>query len=168
MSKVRDIARQIVDALPDDADFDDLDEFLWERVDVEHGRDDFDEGRIEPFRNIDPEAKAHPGVSALRWSEHAAESYRKTKQNWKSRSPAELEEFSSAVLQALESLNESLDAGINLPEMGDSSIRELRARVKHIAYRIIYDVNEGHVRTLWFTDNKTCYRNIIGYPADEQ
>lgn len=45
MSKVKEVARQVVNALPEEADFADLDEFIWERAEVEQGRDDFEAGR---------------------------------------------------------------------------------------------------------------------------
>lgn len=164
MSKARDVALELAKALPEDADFDDLDEFLWERVDVENGRDDFVEGRIRSSREIMGEREVTPEVGALNWSESAAESYLKSLDHWSSTSSAELTMFESATLQALESLVASRRAGITLPEMGDASIQELRVRVNDIAYRIIHDVRDDATRILLFTDSRTCYRNMKGYP----
>lgn len=68
----------------------------------------------------------------------------------------------SAVLRALQAVIESPEAGISLPEMGDPSIREVHFRMPRPVCRIIYDVEESVVRILWFTDNRTCYRNGKG------
>jgi hypothetical protein len=46
VAEVKRIARQVVEALPDDASFSDLEEFLFERAMVEAGRDDIREGRV--------------------------------------------------------------------------------------------------------------------------
>jgi hypothetical protein len=45
VTDVKAVALQVVSALPEDADFSDLDEFLYERAMVERGRDDSRAGR---------------------------------------------------------------------------------------------------------------------------
>jgi hypothetical protein len=153
-----------VDALPDDADFGDLDEFLWESVDVERGRDDFAEGRISRFRDIARESVPGAEVGHLIWSDQAAEYYGETLQNLRTHFPDDLNHFEPNVQKALQSLTGATSEGITLPEMGDPSILELRVRVGRHMYRIIYDLLESKPRILSFTNNKTCYRNVRGYP----
>lgn len=52
MSKVREVAWHVVEALPPDADFSDLDELLRERAEVEQARDDFEAAAPDRWRRL--------------------------------------------------------------------------------------------------------------------
>lgn len=157
MADVKAVALQIVSALPDDADFSDLDEFLYDRAMVERGRDDLRAGRTRSPREAAPEIipSLHPTVT---WAEHATEALVEALRTSHAASPEESRAFGAAVATAVDSLVRAPQGGRSLPEMGDPSILEVALATARIRYRLIYDV-QGTVRILWFTDGITCYRN---------
>lgn len=67
---VKRIAAEVVAALPADADFDDLDEFLFERAQVERGREDFEAGRVLSTHDVLGDTARD--VSTVLWAESAA------------------------------------------------------------------------------------------------
>ena len=71
---VKRIAAEVVAALPADADFDDLDEFLFERAQVEQGREDFEVGRVLSTREVLGETTGD--VSTVLWAQSAAAAFR--------------------------------------------------------------------------------------------
>ena len=160
MATVREIARQVVDALPEDADFSDVDEFLYERAMVEQGRDELAAGKTRWPGRLTPLTDAkRPQVV---WSEHAAADFEVTLASSEASSPEEAHAFESAVLQAASSVASDPGVGMTLPEMGDPSIKEVPIGTSHIRYRLLYDFKDRVVRILWFMNNTTCYRNVRG------
>jgi len=159
VTDVKAVALQVVSALPDDADFSDLDEFLYERAMVERGRDDLCAGRTRSPREAAPEivpSRLHPTVT---WAEHATEALVEAARTSHATSPEESHAFGAAVASAVDSLVAAPRAGRSLPEMGDPSILDVAVATERIRYRLIYDVHGAAVRILWFTNNITCYRN---------
>ncbi len=148
---VKEIATEVVAALPADADFGDLDEFLSERAEVEQGREDFKGGRVQATSDVLGDAAQD--LSTVLWADSAATEFREAinRQNNESLVPA--------VLEVLRDLGRSEEKGVTLPEMGDPSIRERHVRTPRIRYRVVYDTCESKYRVLWFTSNTTCYRN---------
>ena len=149
---VKQVAQQLVAALPDDATFQDLDEFLWERSEVERGRDDLASGQVSSHAEVT--GSQEPGMEGVLWSGHAAESLR----------AAVEEEERAALLSAVHEACRSLVAGegsaISLPEMGDAGILEIAVRLARRRFRLLHERKGASIRMLWFTDNTTCYRNI--------
>lgn len=161
MANVKAVAQQVLDALPPDADFSDLDEFLFERAQVEDGRDEFYAGSTRSLQEILPGAEIPPTTSTTPWSDLAASELLEARRNSHSTSMEETAAFEKTVLAAVESIVAAPERGLSLPEMGDRSIREVRIKTpSRITYRIVYDVLDNGVRILWFTSNITCYRNI--------
>jgi plasmid stabilization system protein ParE len=158
VADVKAVALQVVSALPDDADFSDLDEFLYERAMVERGRDDFRAGRTRSPGEAAPDivSSLQPTVT---WAEHATEAFVEALRTSHAASPEESRAFGAAVVSAVESLVAAPQAGRSLPEMGDPSILDVTIATHRISYRLIYDLQGRTVRVLWFTDNTTCYRN---------
>jgi plasmid stabilization system protein ParE len=157
---VKAVAMQVVSALPDDAGFSDLDEFLYEREMVELGRDDFGVGRTRSLHETIPDVGSSGTQPEAAWSEHAIEAFQEALRTSHSASAEEARDFGATVLAAANSLSSSPDLGRSLPEMGDPSIREVPVRTARIRYRLIYDVVGMGARVLHFTSNITCYRNV--------
>ena len=74
MSKVKEIALQLVEALPEEADFSDLDEFIFERAEVETGRDDFEQGRTCSFEQVFSKVNRVGTSTRVELSKHAVDS----------------------------------------------------------------------------------------------
>jgi hypothetical protein len=148
---VKKIAMEVVAALPADADFGDLDEFLFERAQVEQGREDFEAGRVRATSDVLGDAARD--LATLLWAENAATAFREAN------ATQDRDSLVSAVLEVARNLGRPGDAGVALPEMGDPSIREHHVRTPRIRYRVVYDTAGSKRRILWFTDNTTCYRN---------
>jgi hypothetical protein len=149
MTRVKDVARQVVEALPHDASFSDLAEFLFEREMVEAGRDDLQAGLV---------ARRSGAV----WSNHAAKALGETLLGSHSSSASDTRAFEAIVTEASDSRRLLSATVTSLPEMGDATIREVPIRTARIRYRLLYEVVDGTVRVLWFTSNVTCYRNVRG------
>ena len=151
---VKKIAAEVVAALPADADFEDLDEFLFERAQVEQGREDFEAGRV--LSTSDVLGDAARDVSTVVWAESAATAFREANdEHDRSR-----DSLVAAVREVARDLGRSEEAGITLPEMGDPSIRERHVQTPRSRYRVLYDTRASNYRVLWFTNNTTCYRNM--------
>ena len=161
MATVRDIARQVVEALPNDADFTDLDEFLFERAMVETGRTDFELGRTRRAEDL-LQTAGETRLHAL-WSEHAAKAFLEALKTSHSGSPDDTRVFATAVAEAYVAF--PTQGSISLPEMGDPTIREVPVRTPRLPYRLLYDLVDGVLRVLCFTNNVTCYRNARGRAA---
>jgi len=149
---IKEIATEVVAALPADADFGDLDEFLFERAQVEQGREDFEAGRVRATSDVLCDVARD--LSAVLWAESAATAFGEA-QNAQDR-----DSLVVAVLEVARKLGRSEEAGISLPEMGEPSIRERHVRTPRSRYRIVYDTRGSKYRVLWFTNNTTCYRNV--------
>jgi hypothetical protein len=162
VAEVKRIARQVVEALPDDASFSDLEEFLFERAMVEAGRDDIREGRVRTAAELAPWANRGTWDVAVVWSEQSAVAFVEAFQGSHSDSPENARAFEGAVAQAASHARLQPGGGVSLPEMGDPSIREVRIPTPRIRYRLLYEVADGVPRVLWFTSNTTCYRNVRG------
>ena len=165
MLGVKDVARQVIEALPSDANFSDLAEFLFERAMVEAGRDQIRDGQTPSAVDFAPGAKPGAWDPTVVWSEQSAHEFVEAFQASHSGSPEEARSFEGAVADAARRACLSPLGGTSLPEMGDISIRELRIRTERISYRLIYEVVEDTPRVLWFTSNVTCYRNVRGREA---
>jgi hypothetical protein len=149
VTSVKDVARQVTEALPDDADYSDLAEFLFEREMVEVGRDDFEAGRVTRR-------------SGAVWSNHAAQARGEALLGSHSGSASDTRAFEAIVAKASDSGKLLSGTVTSLPEMGDATIREVPIRIARIRHRLLYEAVEGTVRVLWFTSNVTCYRNVRG------
>jgi hypothetical protein len=154
---VKRIAAEVVAALPADADFDDLDEFLFERSQAERGREDFEAGRV--VSTLDVLGDAAQGLSMVLWAESAATAFREAGET------PDRNSLVAAVLEVARKLARTEETSITLPEMGDPSIREHHVRTPRSRYRILYDTRESNCRVLWFTNNTTCYRNVRPDPS---
>jgi hypothetical protein len=155
---VKQIAAQIVAALPADAHFQDLEEFLFERAEVEEGREDFEASRVAAAADVLGAAAA--SLSDVVWAQSAAAAFRSAI-DASGRSSGE---FTDPVLAALRTLGRSGARDLSLPEMGDPSIRERHVEIAARRYRILYDTRGSTYRILWFTNNVTCYRNVRPSP----
>ena len=155
---VKKIAADVVAALPADADFDDLDEFLFERAQVEKGREDFEVGRVLSTREVLGETTGE--VSTVVWAQTAAAAFRREVNDGHDQ-----DTLVAAVADVVSKLDRSKESGITLPEMGDPSIRERHVRTPHVRYRALYDTQGSKHRVLWFTSNTTCYRNVRPDPS---
>jgi len=100
VAEVKRIARQVVEALPDDASFSDLEEFLFERAMVEAGRDDIREGRVRTAAELAPWANRGTWDVAVVWSEQSAVAFVEAFQGSHSDSPENARAFEGAVAQA--------------------------------------------------------------------
>jgi hypothetical protein len=154
---VKQIAGEVIAALPEDADFDDLEEFLFERARVEQGREDCEAGRV--LSNAEVIGDAAVGESDLVWAEHAATDLREAIAVAEEDSRIVSGSLIAAVRRATQQLLRDKDKGITLSEMGDPSIRELHVQTPRTRYRLVYDTRGSVFRVLWFTNNTTCYRN---------
>ena len=154
---VKKIAGEVVAALPADAGFDDLDEFLFERAQVERGREDFEAGRVLSARDVLGDAA---GLSAVVWAQSAAEEFREAINTQDRR-----ESFVAAVVEVARGLGRTDESSVTLPEMGDVSIREQHVETPRCLYRVLYDTRGSKYRVLWFTSNTTCYRNVRPSPS---
>jgi hypothetical protein len=143
MTRLKQAAREVVEAMPDDADLSDLAEFLFEREMVETGRDDFVAGRT----------LSRAGVA---WSQQADRCFKEVLSSARWRSTEEARCFEVAVEEAAMRLGK----GVSLPEMGDPRIREVRVASPLISYRVVFETVGGAARVLWFTNNQSCYRNV--------
>ena len=151
---VKDIAYQLAAALPDDASLDDLSEFLYERSDVERGRQDCAAGRSLPNCEVlgaDLTKSTQPV-----WSACAASALEATIEALAGR-----HDRLSILSGARDATEECLVAdGITLPEMGDPAIREIHVRIGTIRYRLIFERLDNSTNVLDWTNNTTCYRNV--------
>ena len=149
---VKTIAGEVVAALPADAGFEDLEEFLFERAQVEEGREDCEAGRVLPARDVLGDAAAD--LSAVVWAQSAADLFREESDAHDDRVA-----FVKAVVDAACALARA-ESSVTLPEMGDATIRERHLAIGRRRYRVIYDTRGSTHRVLWFTNNTTCYRNV--------
>lgn len=156
---VKKIAAEVVAALPADADFEDLDEFLFERAQVEEGREDCEAGRVLSTPEVLGDAAQD--VSAVVWAERAVTAFRQATDE----QDAPQDAFIAAVIVVAREIGRANEAGITLPEMGDPSIRERHIRTPRTRYRVLYDSRNLKCRVLWFTSNTTCYRNVRPDPS---
>lgn len=159
---VKEIAQQVVSALPEDADFSDLDEFLFERAIVEEGRHDFLESHTFPC--CDVLGSEYFGEREPLWSRSAAEGLREIIAAAKEHYPADVSSILSGIRDIIVGLGSTETLDNTLPEMGDPSIREIPLIVGYRHYRLIFDRQGGVPRVLWFTNNTSCYRNVKGRP----
>jgi hypothetical protein len=150
---VKTIAGEVVAALPADAGFEDLEEFLFERAQVEEGREDCEADRVLSARDVLGDAAAD--LSAVVWAQSAADLFREASDAHDDR-----EVFVAAVVEAARVLARGTESSVTLPEMGDATIRERHLAIGRRRYRVIYDTRGSTHRVLWFTDNTTCYRNV--------
>lgn len=162
MVAVKDVARQVVEALPHDAGFSDLAEFLFERAMVEAGRDDIRDGRVRTGAELAPWATRGTWDVGVAWSEQSAVAFVEAFQSSHSDSPENARAFEAAVAEAASHASLRSGDGVSLPEMGDPSIREVRIPTRTIRYRLLYEVTDGAPRVLWLTSNITSYRNVRG------
>jgi hypothetical protein len=156
---VKRIAAEVVAALPADAHFEDLDEFLFERAQVEEGREDFELGRVLASREVLGETARD--VFTFIWSQSAETSFREATD----RQDHAQDSLVAAVAEVVRKLDHSEESDITLPEMGDPSIRERYVRTPRGRYRVLYDRQGSKHRVLWFTNNTTCYRNVRPDPS---
>ena len=159
---VKEIAQQVVNTLPEDADFSDLDDFLFERAMVEESRQDFDESRTLPC--CDVLGSEYFSAREPLWSRRAAEGLGEIIAAAKEHYPADMFSILSGIRDIIVGLDRSENIEDTLPEMGDTSIREARLMVGNRSYRLIFDRRGGVPRILWFTNNTSCYRNVKGRP----
>lgn len=131
MTDVKAVALQVISALPNDANFTDLDEFLFERAMVERGRDDLHAGRTRSPWKAAPTAVASTRNPNVTWSEHATEAFLEALRISHATSLDESRGFVATVAAEVDSLAAAPRAGRSLPEMGDPSILEVSVATAH-------------------------------------
>src|SRR5262245_21162333 len=134
---VKRIAAEVVEALPSDADFGDLDEFLFEREQVQQGREDFKTGRVLSSQEVLGDVARE--MRTVVWAQTAAAQFRDVNDTHGAT-------FVAAVVEVLHCLGSSKESDITLPEMGDASIRERHVATPRTRYRLVYETRESQHR----------------------
>lgn len=157
---VKEAAQQVVSALPADATFSDLGDFLFERATVEQAREEFAIGSVLSTGDVLRDEVGEPAT--FLWAESAAGGFEELRAAAKQHYPDELPALIDGLRSALARIGTPEGGGITLPEMGDPTIREIRFRAGRLACRLLFESQDGACRILWFTNNTSCYRGVRG------